>query len=1148
MASAGTGKTYRLSLEFISLLLRYQEDQEFHFSQIVVMTFTRKATAEIREKILDFLHDLAKGGDESPTIIASLEQHTKYKWKEGDQEYIKTILLPQILQRKDLLQVSTIDSFVANIFKSMIAPYLHITEFTIDNNSNQEIMPQLLDLIYSEQNFKKFEPLLKRLSIRTVEDTHSFINSLINNRWILDYYNPEMATGRFACMMKKTPTELKENQNVLWEIFKSSYLEIIKEFNTLIYKPQAKSWSKYLLKSYRDIIDIPESQEVDINYVFESLLAEPETVIKNISLFLKEPRRFQKNDKYQKEITKFEIELTDLNHALALFYITAEIIPNQKNIMKPWQNLCDQYDKLKFSQGKFTYNDITYYTYKHLDNEELSLIDGDKVTNLFYEQLVSQIKFLLIDEFQDTSSNQFSILLPIINDLKRDKSVSHNTNVSGVIIVGDPKQSIYGWRGGERGIMEIMPKKLDVKAEDLSQCYRSSRPVIDVINQVFTDQNFKNSLIYKDLYDEKGESGDALDEDERVLHTIEWNYSPVTAKNWDANKGEYNESNEEGGELFYWEYNSAKADHSDSNDDDDDDKTTSFDVFANQLQELNKKGKIKWGQSAVLVRTKDHANEIAKAFNQLGIPNNIESSSKLLEHKAVEILLAIIKFKLLRDRFSLLHVLRSDLVRLDSLTLTKILQLFHNQGYKIDKEREFNQLKLFPECAKLLDLVTGEYSSQAHFVQAVLDSYNFGRVCENEIDWKNIYTFLDLVISFEMGKFNSSSFNIFGFMEYCQDQLINNSEVLQEGLQLENSLSILTIHAAKGLGFKNVFLYSHLSNSSAPNPGDQFRFAYTYNDDYLTLKDFAMYSSSADEKVLKWTNSRGLMKKFQESKTVEAIDVLYVAMTRAEKRLGLFFNYSNKSKSFGEYMMNLKDESKVISQLIIAYKRFFENGDADESTDALTSLSYIRDPSLEQRKKQTQKKQEEELRENSHKNYLKEYLTNYLRPELEKQSRNWNMKKIYLEDRHQLLGTLAHEYLTYIKYGEEKEFPLAKSMVLKRFGSLLSHFEIHQVIERCHKFIQDNPEIYSKRWNHIFNEKSIFQDSEEFRIDRMMVDSKAKVVMIIDYKTGRIDNEEQVNHYINIISEIPFVKEQRYEVKGKFVKLWISENIKTIKD
>ena len=451
-------------------------------------------------RILYFLQVLAEGGDDSPYIIANLEKDTNYNWKMGDQEYVKTILLPQILQREELLQVSTIDSFITKIFKSMIAPYLQITEFTMDNNSNQEIMPQLLDFILSDQNFEQFVPLLKRLSIRTVENTQNFINYLINHRWILDYYDSEKLGGRFVNLMNKTADELKEDEDKLWEFFKGDYLEIVKEYNSLMNQPQTKAWSKFVLKSFRDIIDIPESQEVNLNYVFNSLLSQPETVVKNISLFLTETRPFITNNKYEKEITEFEKDLTDLNHALALYYIIAEIIPNQKDMMKAWQTLCDHYNKLKFKLGKFTANDITYITFKHLHDENLSLINDDKVTNLFYEKFLNKFRFLLIDEFQDASYNHLGILMPIINELITSYS---DLDHSGVIVAGDPKQSINDWRGGERGIMNIILEKFDVKAESLNQCFRSSRLVIDLINQVFTNQNFKNSLIFKDLGEEE---------------------------------------------------------------------------------------------------------------------------------------------------------------------------------------------------------------------------------------------------------------------------------------------------------------------------------------------------------------------------------------------------------------------------------------------------------------------------------------------------------------------------------------------------------------------------------------------------------------------------------------------------------------------
>ncbi|OQY39813.1 MAG: hypothetical protein B6226_01145 [Candidatus Cloacimonetes bacterium 4572_65] len=182
MASAGTGKTYRLSLEYIAILLKYRIYKEFDFSQIVVMTFTRKATAEIREKILDFLKVLSRREDNYLEIVQNLESISNYKVTEDDFIFIKAELLPSILERKDLLQVSTIDSFTTNIFKTMIAPFLKINEFSIDNNANNDLMPMLLNFMLNRENLPIFEPILKKLNLRTIESSEKFVHSLLMRR------------------------------------------------------------------------------------------------------------------------------------------------------------------------------------------------------------------------------------------------------------------------------------------------------------------------------------------------------------------------------------------------------------------------------------------------------------------------------------------------------------------------------------------------------------------------------------------------------------------------------------------------------------------------------------------------------------------------------------------------------------------------------------------------------------------------------------------------------------------------------------------------------------------------------------------------------------------------------------------------------
>lgn len=1127
MASAGTGKTYRLSLEFIALLLKYKDYEEFDFSQIVVMTFTRKATAEIREKILDFLQELANQGKESTGIISNLEKISGYQWQSNDREYIKDTLLNEILQRKDLLQVSTIDSFTSNIFRSMIAPYLRIKEFSIDNNSNDEIIPLLLDFIFSKSVFPLFQPLLHRINTRTVEGVQGFIKSLIDNRWILDYYENGSMTGEFSQALNldiKMIEDIKANN---WNIFKKAYLNLVSEYNTLVYETQDKAWHKHILSDYKKMIHIDLDANVDIMTIFESLFSHPQDIIRNIDLFFKKPLPFPKSRKKDlKEIVaQMEEEFSLIMPSLADYYLIAEILPKQQEVLIGWKALCQQYDRLKFNLGKFTYNDLTFYSYKYLYEESLSLIDRERgvVTNLFYEQLVSRIRFLLIDEFQDTSFNQFSILMPIINELVSGYSVK---DYSGVIIVGDPKQSIYGWRGGERGIMEIMPEKLGVEAEDLSQCFRSTRPVIDMVNRIFTDSDFQ-----------------AYCQDSQH----KWTYSPVTAKNWDSTNNIYNTAKEEGGELFYWEYNSQnEEDHEKDQDIDtesDNDIRDSFGEFAMQIHNLQKDGKIKWGETAILVRTHKHADKIAQELNKLNIPNNIESSGKLLDHKAVELLLTVLRFRLLKDRFSLLQILRSDLIMLESHQLKEILKFYHNQGYEIEKEKEYEFLEGIPEASKLLAIINKQYESHGHFIRDFIATYDFSRICLNEIDWKNVYTFLELLISFELARLNTSIFDLFSFVEYCQKQLKSDSEILQEGLQLEDSISILTVHKSKGLGYKNVFLYWHLSNWTAPNRGNEFKLAYSFDkESYLGLTDFIIYSSAKDEKVLKTSNSQDLMQDYQGRNIIEAIDVFYVALTRAEQKLGLFFNYKSK-KDLPDYMISLSDEAGVIGQLIIAYKNFFiENNGNNLSNDRLGFYHYLK-PSLKEeiRDDKTDTKETEN-------NYLKNYLTNYSKNKFEENRPIENLKKVYLEDRHQLYGNVAHEFLTYIKYARNYEllqetdpqYLTARNMVYRRYGSLLAKEDLDLVIKSCNNFIKANSDVFSEKWDKVFTEKTVFYNSQEYRIDRMMVATKTKEVMIIDYKTGGIDDKDQVQQYINIIKELAFVKERGYKVTGKFLTIEIS--------
>ena len=141
-ASAGTGKTYRLSLEFINLLLKYR----ISFEEILVITFTKKATAEIRERIFLQLKEIVEGTAEGIELKKNIQQtiNPDIIFNKEEMSFLRTVY-QQMITNKSSVKISTIDSFVNTVFSGIIAPFHNITEFSIDNKINTEILPEIYD-------------------------------------------------------------------------------------------------------------------------------------------------------------------------------------------------------------------------------------------------------------------------------------------------------------------------------------------------------------------------------------------------------------------------------------------------------------------------------------------------------------------------------------------------------------------------------------------------------------------------------------------------------------------------------------------------------------------------------------------------------------------------------------------------------------------------------------------------------------------------------------------------------------------------------------------------------------------------------------------------------------------------------------------
>jgi len=604
-ASAGTGKTYRLSLEYVYSLLRGE-----NFEEIVVMTFTRKATAEIKDRIFEHLESLIKEKRKSE-VYKNLKNI--YPDIELNIEEINNIYKRMIIN-KDQINIYTIDSFINQIFKKAVAPYLGIYNYEIiEDNENDEIIEMVFKrIIDNKDDYNQMERFLNATVDRKIDKYLSLIKNIINERWKLILLDNE----------KRDKMEYKSPVRLLDETI--HYLRKIAE-------EKERDLNELLIKDYKDFIpDYINTKDK------ENKLTK---IIKNKDLFLN--KSFWHGNKVKGKAVKESRFMMNKNYEifknnLAAYIFNKEIIPYERDIFDFYQRIFEIYDEIKFKEKKFTHTDISNYSYKYFKNSDLSLIKDesdlsvDKVSSYFYELLGNEVKNLFIDEFQDTSVLQWKILLPLIQDTKN------------LITVGDEKQSIYGWRGGEKELFANLEEIIGGKTESLNICYRSHKEVLNFVNEFFLN-------IEKDW------------EYNRVDYLKEKNsgYVEVLLGGDKCKKNTNTKTFERMSEEKQMKY-----------------KEMNKNIKSNLKEKISEKisKKLNDGQEiGILARTSKDLNEIAYELDKKNISYIYENKNSIIEHRALKGLYYLLLYLNYGDYFNLIRFLRSDIIGINSYEMKMIL-------------------------------------------------------------------------------------------------------------------------------------------------------------------------------------------------------------------------------------------------------------------------------------------------------------------------------------------------------------------------------------------------------------------------------------------------------------------------------------------
>lgn len=466
-ASAGSGKTYRLVLEYIKLLfgdktadgkfvLRNPKTMDREHRHILAITFTNKATNEMKERILVRLDELA---DESKSSEYMDDLTETFGVKEGQIREVASKAYQELLEDYTNFNVSTIDTFFQKVLRTFT--------FEMDIAGNYGV--ELSDDIAVGMGVTALKGNMRRGNTVLNKRVEHFVTENIKEGKSWNVFRPGTIAKTSIYDFAKTifKEEVKQNAEALVEYIDdpkklSLFLEQInKSISEDLLKQ--KEAAKCLLKSCNPNSDLKSGYRKALEFLADDANTMP---IKDSDF------NSGNNDKFQKR-SKF-VDISGLTDKIAAL---------QRSI-SPLKMIRDNAYKLglisEISRGMQQYmrgNDMVLLS----DTNDLirRIINGCDLPFL-YERVGMKIRHFLIDEFQDTSKMQWTNFMPLI-----EHGISNNDDS---LIIGDVKQSIYRFRNSD-------PMLLDHEVENafrgkthldtFKDNHRSGKLVVDFNNRFF---------------------------------------------------------------------------------------------------------------------------------------------------------------------------------------------------------------------------------------------------------------------------------------------------------------------------------------------------------------------------------------------------------------------------------------------------------------------------------------------------------------------------------------------------------------------------------------------------------------------------------------------------------------------------------------
>ncbi|GAA7337373.1 RecB-like helicase [Helicobacter pylori] len=424
-ASAGSGKTFALSVRFLALLFKGANP-----SEILTLTFTKKATAEMKERILDYLkilqkENLEKEKEKSQNILKELEE--KYRLNPSFVQNRAQEIYQRFLNAE--IRISTIDAF----FQSILRKFCWFVGLSANFEVNEDTKAHQQQLN---------ESFLSALDNKQLEELSAFIAQCLS----YDNYTSDSILERLRFLKNKLYLFDLNKKELAFD--EEGFLEKLRSLNKQIQSVEtASDKAKTAIKCD------------DFRGFLNSSLT-----------WLKKKSEYRDFKKIKDEIPTLESECEEIENDLKRYYEARE-----SALFKKFPKFIQLYDKATSKIQALDFDAIKDKVHALLNGYE------EVPAEFFYFRLDSRIVHILIDEFQDTSLNDYKILAPFIDEIKA--GIGQAKWNRSVFFVGDVKQSIYAFRGSFSSLFESVAK--DFYHDNLPFNHRSSPLIINYVNTIF---------------------------------------------------------------------------------------------------------------------------------------------------------------------------------------------------------------------------------------------------------------------------------------------------------------------------------------------------------------------------------------------------------------------------------------------------------------------------------------------------------------------------------------------------------------------------------------------------------------------------------------------------------------------------------------